>query len=151
MERTAPAATLSRRNVLLGLAGAAVAAVIAAPALRPGVADRTRRLLASNSFTRRFLSLANAEQAEWQTQVGSDFAVDGGYTLRLAGVRPLISEGERPTNVTRDRAFVAVFDVRDGMTMAGDLIYTATHPQYGRLPLFLSASDSPRRMLAVFN
>lgn len=149
MERATTA--LSRRNILIGVAGVAVAAVIATPSLRPGVADRTRRLLASNSFTRRFISLANAEQGEWQAQVGSDFTAEGGYTLRLAGVRALPSEGERPANVTRERAFVAVFDVRNGMTMAGDLIYTVTHPQYGRMPLFLSTSDSPRRMLAVFN
>jgi len=37
--------------------------------------------------------------------------------------------------------------------MAGDLIYTVSHPEYGAFPIFLSATDSrtPGRMLAVFN
>lgn len=145
------AAPLSRRNILVGLAGAAVTAVVATTALRPSLGDRGRRLLASNSFTRRFLSLAEAEQGEWQAQVGTDFAAEGGYTLRLAGVRPLPSGGTRPAEVTRERAFAAIFDVRGGLTMASDLIYTVTHPQYGRMPLFLSATADPKRMLAVFN
>ncbi|MDQ4088275.1 MAG: hypothetical protein M3177_09760, partial [Pseudomonadota bacterium] len=146
MERTS--STLSRRNILAGLAGVAVTAVVATTAFRPSVGERARRVLASNGLTRRFLSLADAEQGEWQAQVGSVFSVEGGYRMRLAGVRPLQSVGARPPEATRDRAFVAVFEVADGMTMAGDLIYTATHPQYGRLPLFLSASGDPRRMLA---
>ena len=145
------AAPLSRRNILVGLAGAAVTAVVATTALRPALGDRGRRALASKSFTRRFLSLADAGEGEWQAQVGSEFTADGGYTLRLAGVRPLTSLGTRPPEVTRERAFAAIFDVRGGMTMAGDLIYTVTHPQYGRMPLFLSATADPARMLAVFN
>jgi hypothetical protein len=37
--------------------------------------------------------------------------------------------------------------------MAGDLIYTVSHPQYGPFQLFLSVADArtPNRMLAVFN
>jgi hypothetical protein len=149
MERAA--STLSRRNILIGLASAAVCALIATPALRPSVGGRTRRLLAANPFTRRFLSLANAEQDEWSAQVGSDFAVEGGYTLRLAGVRPVPSEGPRPPEATRRRGFIAVFDVRGGMTLASDLIYTVSHPQYGPLQIFLSATGDPRRMFAYFN
>ena len=149
MERAA--STISRRRVVVGLAGLAVTAVAAATVFRPSAGERARRVLAGNAFTRRFLSLASAEQAEWATQVGSDFAIEGGYRLRLAGVRSLNSEGRRPANVARRRAFVAVFDVLGGMTMPGDLIYTARHAQYGALPLFLAATDDPRRMLAVFN
>ena len=149
MERAA--SLLSRRRVVIGLAGGVVAAMVATPLLRPSAEPRVRRLLASNALTRRFLSLAHAEQGEWTAQVGSHFSVDGGYRLRLAGVRPLQSSGARPDHVSRDRAFVAVFDVLGGMTMAGDLIYSVAHPQYGRLPLYLTTSDNPRRMLAVFN
>jgi hypothetical protein len=150
MEQAA-SSTLSRRGVLGGVASLAIAAIVATTAFRPAVGDRARRVLAGNSFTRRFLSLANAEQAEWQAQVGSDLTVEGGYTIRLAGVRPLTSLGERPASVTRERAFAAVFDVRGGATMAGDLIYTVTHPQYGVMPVFLSATGTARRMQAVFN
>jgi hypothetical protein len=44
-----------------------------------------------------------------------------------------------------------VFDVLNGMTMAGEMIYNLRHAQYGRLPIYLNASGDPRRMLAVFN
>ena len=148
MDRAALSPT--RRNLLIGAAGLAVAGLIATARLVPSVEQRTRRLLASNRFTRQFLSLAEAEQAEWAAQVGSVFTVEGGYRLRLAGVRPLPSPGARPAEL-RDRGFAAVFDVLGGATMAGDLIYTASHSQYGSLPLFLSATGSPSRMVAVFN
>jgi hypothetical protein len=143
--------TPSRRNVLIGVGAAAVAAVVATPLLRPGMGDATRRVLAGNRFTRRFLSLATAGQAEWAAQVGSVFTAEGGYRLRLAGVRPLASSGARPPEVARRSAFVAVFDVLNGMTMPGEMIYNLRHGDYGRLPVFLNASDEPRRMLAVFN
>ena len=140
----------SRRKILIG--GATVAAAVAAvPLLRPGAGSTTRRLLASNGLTRRFLSLADAEADEWAAQVGSTFTVEGGYQLNLAGVRPLSSPGPRPASVSRRSAFVAVFEVLDGRTMAGDLIYTLRHSQYGRLPVFLTVSENPGRMLAVFN
>jgi hypothetical protein len=149
MDRTA--STLSRRNILLGLAGAAVSAVVATTALAPAAGERTRRVLAGNRFTRRFLSLADAGQSEWTSQVGSAFTLDGGYRLRLAGVRPLHSQGARPASVARDRAFAAVFEVLGGAPLAEDLIYSARHAHYGALPLFLTGTDDPRRMLAVFN
>ena len=145
------ATTVSRRNILLGVAGAAVAAVVSAPLWQPDAGQRTRRLLAGNPFTRRFLSLAHAEQAEWAAQVGSTFTAEGGYRLRLSGVRPLPSSGVRPSEAWRERAFVAVFEVMNGMTMPGDLIYRLNHSQYGALPVFLNASGDPGRMLAVFN
>lgn len=145
------ASNLSRRKVVIGLAGAAVTAAVATTALGPAASDRTRRLLAGNRLTRRFLSLAHADQSEWAAQIGSQLRLDGGYRLRLAGVRPLHSGGARPASATRGNAFVAVFDVLGSGEMAGDLIYTASHPQYGALPLFLSAAGDPRRMLAVFN
>ena len=149
MERAV--STVSRRTAMLGLAGVAVTAMVATTAFRPTAGERARRVLASNPLTRRFLSLANAGQAEWAGQVGSEFRIEGGYRLRLVGVQPLNSVGARPADVTRDRAFAALFDVLGGMTMPGDLIYTARHAQYGALPLFLSATGDPRRMLAVFN
>jgi len=148
MERAA--SRLSRRNILVGAAGAAVCAIVATPLLRPVVGERTRRLLAGNPVTRRFLSLADAGQAEWAAQVGSVFTASGGHMLRLAGVQPLLSRGERPAGL-RDRAFLAVFDVAGGASLAGDVIYTLTHPQYGATQVFLSLSGTPGRMQAVFN
>lgn len=149
MERAAT--TVSRRNILLGVAGAAVAAVVSSPLWQPAAGQRTRRLLAGNSFTRRFLSLAHAEQAEWEALTGSVFSAGAGYQLRLAGVRPLPSSGVRPPEAWRAGAFVAVFEVLNGMTMPGEIIHTLSHNQYGRLPVFLTVSSDPGRMLAVFN
>jgi hypothetical protein len=149
MDRAAP--RISRRNILLGVAGVAVAGVVATSRFIPGAEQGTRRLLASNGFTRRFLSLADAGQEEWAAQVGSVFVLEGGQRLRLAGIRPLASAGERPADVSRRRAFLAVFDVLGGATLPADIIHTARHRQYGSLPLFLSASGRPSRMFAVFN
>ena len=144
-----PALKSTRRHLLLGIGGAAVAA-LALPHFRSTAGDRTRRILASNPLTRRFVSLADAEQDEWAAQVGTTFTASGGYRLRLAGVEPLSSSGERPADVTRASAFVAVFDVLDGRTMAGNVVHALSHPGYGALPLFMT-SGSAGRMLAVFN
>jgi hypothetical protein len=141
----------SRRNLLVGLGGAAIAAMVALPLVRSTGSDRARRILAANPLTRRFVSLVHAEQDEWTAQVGATFAAVGGYRLRLAGVEPLPSAGDRPAEVTRQSAFLAVFDVLDGKSMAGDLIYAVSHPEYGAMPLFLSASARPGRMVALFN
>ena len=146
-----PSSAVSRRNILIGLGGAAIAAVVAAPMWQPSASQRARRLLSSNAFTRRFISLAHAEQAEWTAQVGSVFTIEGGYRMRLAGVEPLNSKGDRPADVTRERAFVAVFDVLGGMTMPGNLIYSVRHGQYGQMPIFLTVASDTGRMLAVFN
>ena len=144
-------ASLSRRNILITIGAAAAGAVaLLGTAFRPAVTRQARRVLASTPLTRGMLSLSQAEMEEWSAQIGSTFTVGGGYALRLAGVEPLQSDGERPAAL-RDRAFAAVFDVARGGTMAGDLIYTVSHPQYGPLQLFLSATDNPRRMLAIFN
>ena len=146
---------LSRRNMLL-IAGGAVAgagALIAAP-FRQQIVRRGRELVTSTSFGRRFVSLANADYDEWAAQVGSTFTLGGGTALKLVGVRAFPSSGNRPAGLARSRAFVAVFDPLGGRTLAGDLIYTANHAEYGPLPLFLSGAGDPRtpaRMLAVFN
>ena len=144
---------LSRRNVLLGLTGGAVATAVLAPTLSPGVGRKARELAVRSGVGRRLLSLDYASLSEWSEMVGSTFQVTGGYALKLVGVRPLASSGARPWNLGRDRAHLAVFEVLGGMTMAGDLIYSARHPQYGEIPIFLSAADpaTPGRMHAVFN
>ena len=144
------AASPTRRNILMGAAGAAVCAIVAAPLLRPVAGEHGRRLLASNPLTRRFLPLAWAEQAEWEAQVGTVFTAAGGQSLRLAGVEPLQSSGERPAGLRR-RAFLAVFDVAGGLAPAGHALHTLTHPRHGALELFLSPSGTQARIFAVFN
>jgi uncharacterized protein DUF6916 len=143
---------LSRRRmvVALGTGVVAVGALLAAP-IRNLIAATGRELVAAVPLPRRTLNLATAGYDDWQAQVGSTFT-GGGYQLRLAGVAPLLSTGRRPAGL-RDRAFALNFDLAAGRTMAGDLIYTINHPQYGPLQIFLSVTgpQTPSRMLAVFN
>jgi hypothetical protein len=111
-------------------------------------------LVAARPWTRRAISLGSAGYDEWAVQVGSVFAIGGGTSMRLTGVRALESGGSRPIRLARDSAFLAVFDPLGGATMAGNLIYTAVHPEHGALMMFLTASSdsrTPARMLAVFN
>jgi len=135
-----------------GGALAAVGAVIAAP-FKSMVNTRARDLVRARPMQRSAQSLASASYDEWAGQVGSTFTVAGGQRLTLQGVRPMESSGPRPAG-SRDRAFVATFDVLGRGTMAGDLIYTVSHADHGPLQIFISAAADPRlpgRMLAVFN
>ena len=147
---------LSRRKLLLVLGGGAsvVGAAMLSP-FRAAVFRSARELVARQPVLRRmFLSLANAGYEEWMGQVGTIFSIGGGTRMKLAGVQAFSAIGTRPISLPRDRAFLAAFDVLNGQTMAGDLIYTANHPQYGPFQIFLSASADPRtpgRMMAVFN
>ena len=143
---------LSRRGIL-AVIGAATAGTVAllSTSFRPSVTRQARRVLASTPLTRGMLSLSQAEMDEWSTQVGASFTVGGGYALRLAGVEPMESSGDRPASL-RQRAFAAIFEVTRGTAMPGELIYTVSHPQYGPMQLFLSESVRQRgRMVAIFN
>jgi hypothetical protein len=154
MDQEKPKVRLSRRNVMIAGGGAAVAGlgVVALTPLGNPVKAKAREALAGTNWGRSMLSLADGTMAEWQEQVGATFAVGGGTAMRLAGVRAMNSGGERPMSVTRRSAFVAFFDVLGGQTLPGELIYTASHSQYGPMQLYLSeASGAPGRMLAVFN
>jgi len=148
--------SLSRRKLLVGLGGVAAGAValMAAP-FRSVVAVATREMVSSQPVLRRLLlSLANAGYNEWLDQVGSVFVVGGGTSMKLVAVTPFDTVGTRPAGLGRDRAFIAKFDVQNGGTMAGDLIYSAMNPRYGAFPIFLSGSNDPslrHRMTAVFN
>ena len=149
-----PVTKLSRRNIIVG--GGAVAAVgaIAASPLSVPIARTTQQLIATQTWARSLLSLADAGYEQWLAVVGSDFALGGGTSMRLIGVSAFPSPGARPMRVGRTSGFLAVFELAGGQTMAGDLIYTAAHSEYGPLPIFLSASSDPRtpaRMYAVFN
>lgn len=153
MEKTESALTRRRMMLITGGAIAGASALIAAP-FREEIAATARQVLTSTSLGRGLVSLANAGYEEWAAQVGSVFTLNGGTRLTLAGVRPLPSAGTRPAGLGRNRAFVAVFDPGRGQSAVPDLIYAASHPEYGPLPLFLSATSdpgAPRRMLAVFN
>jgi hypothetical protein len=153
MDKTESALTRRRMMLITGGAIAGAGALIAAP-FRAEIAAVAREVLISTPMLRSLVSLADAGYEEWAAQVGAVFTLVDGTRLTLAGVRAFPSPGERPEDVGRDRAFVALFDPARGRSVAPDLIHDATHPDYGPLPLFLSAASDPlttRRMLAVFN
>jgi hypothetical protein len=154
MEKTG--SFLSRRKLLIGLGGVSAGAVaLMASPLRSVIRMVTRDLVRNQPTLRRLLlSLADAGYDEWLDQVGTVFTAAGGAGLKLVAVTALDSAGTRPMRLARNRAFVAKFDVQNRGTMAGDLIYTASHPLYGPFRIFLSASSDPNlphRMTALFN
>jgi hypothetical protein len=146
-----PSFRLSRRTTLVALGGAAVTAGAVLAASRTTLLSQSGGDSTSTSASRTTVNLATAGYDTWLAQVNTKFT-GGGYTLKLVGVAPLLSTGERPAGL-RDRAFALNFDVAAGLTMAGDLIYTINHPQYGPLQVFLSTAgpQMPYRMIAVFN
>ena len=143
---------LSRRGTLVALGGAAVTAGAVLAATRTTLLSQITGSQTSTSGSRTTVNLATAGYDTWLAQVGTKFSSAGGYSLKLSGLTALNSTGVRPAGL-RDRAFAAIFDIAQGLTMAGDLIYTINHPQYGPLQVFLSATGptTPSRMLAVFN
>ena len=156
---------LSRRKLLVTLGFVGTAGVAALTPLRTVLINALREIFGIGrnvatakkqpaALRRWTLDLANANYDDWLAQVGQTFTIGGGYTLKLEGVRAFSAGGTRPTNLSRDRAFVASFDIQNRRTLPGDLIYVVTHPTHGAFQLFMStATDvrTPGRMLAVFN
>ena len=75
---------------------------------------------------------------------------EGTAALKLIAVKPLNSDGHRPANVARDRAFVAVFD-GGRATPDGDRIYAVNHQASGEMAIFLSPAAGNGHIEAVFN
>jgi hypothetical protein len=97
-------------------------------------------------------SLATSEMDRWSRMVGDEFT-GGGFRLKLKGVQALNSKGDRPPEVTRDAAFLAVFEVLSGGFMPGDLIYRMSTRNQA-LDVFLGNASTrafPNQMHAVFN
>ena len=142
---------VSRRNMLIGLAGggAATAGAIAAFGLTDSASFAS--LLEPQQLARSGGPLAYAGYADWQAQVGTSFKTDSGHLLKLADVQEFAQKGARPGGL-RDRAFVARFDIVSGGSMAEDL-YRVVHRDGGVFNILLThgGPDNPLRMLAVFN
>ena len=145
---------LSRRRMMLVTGGAvAGASVLLAAPVREKLRSVARGVFASDANGRRLLSLAYGTYEDWLNVVGTNFSLGGRLTLRLTGVRALQTSGAKPAGV-RAQAFAAFFDPQLGMSVAPDLIYTATHSRYGPMPLYLASAEAPlrpRRMVAIFN
>lgn len=147
-------ASLSRRKLVASMAvGIAALGAVAAPALN-------RTWFKSDArgprgwWNRQFTSLERGGFDEWTRQVGSEFQAkteSGTAALKLVAVNPLNSKGARPDDVTRDRAFVAVFDAGSANLPAGDRMY-AVNGAAGDLNVFFGpANPKTAHIDAVFN
>jgi hypothetical protein len=138
---------LSRRNVVLGLAGTAAAGTVAVQ--KTGGADALASLLRPAEEGNGSVLLAKATAADWALQIGTIFTAHTGHILKLVDVQNF-PKSARPKGM-RNRAFVARFDIVKGGKMAGDKIYRVNHQQ-GAFDLFLSGANpaKPKRMKAVF-
>lgn len=136
---------LSRRHVLLGLGGAAVAGAAQAKGL--GNAG-----LLAGSFNAGANSLQTAGYAEWTTHVGSAFTIDSGHVLKLVNVQAYDRAGARPAEV-RKTGFVASFDIVRGDELPEGR-HVVAHPNGdGRFEIYLAKAGAgkPLGMLADYN
>lgn len=144
---------VNRRKMML-VAGGAVAtgaALLSSP-FRDEIKTAGRKALASTGVGRSMLSLAEGSYDEWAGEVGATFSLGGSTNIRLVGIQALNSGGTRPQGV-RPQAFAAFFQPVGSQSVAPDLIYTATHPSYGPMPIHLAAAPAPgapTQMVAVF-
>jgi hypothetical protein len=147
---------LSRRKMLaitaLGVGGLGA---MAASALNRNwfVKDGRGR---ANWWNRQNRALASAGLNEWSAQLGSafEFQTESGASMfKLVAVTPLLSSGARSEEVTRDRAFLAVFQGTAASTTSGNRIYATRHAT-GALDIFVGATDltgTRPTLNAVFN
>ena len=155
---TKEAEIVSRRGVMAGLAGTALAAGGAAVwALPTGWYDSKVAAVSASWWERRRWTLATAGSREWTRLLGGAFVLfAGGREIRLwlSEVNALPSPGTRPPEVSRKQAFVAVFDSRGVRLPVEDRIYRVAHVRYGDLQVYLKPFGDPSRpnlMEAVFN
>lgn len=143
---------LSRRNLVLGLAGTAAVGVTVGTVSTQGSegADAFARLLEPVGLGSRGVQLATGSVHDWRLQVGSKFTAQTGHVLQLANVQSF-PDSERPEGL-RDRAFVARFDVVQGGALPGSQTYRVSHGEGGTFDMHVTSGDpaKPLRMLAVF-
>lgn len=141
---------VNRRNILLGLAGGAIAA--GGVAVQTGGAANFADLLRARGSGRRGVYLATANKEDWAAQVGTLFTAGTGHVLKLVDVQGFVERGRRPAGL-RNQAFVARFDVTSGGPLPGSQFLTVSHEEGGTFDILMSNSNParPLRMLAIFN
>ena len=152
------AETISRRNLMMGLAGtAAVVGAVGVSALPVGWYEGRKAQVPASWWERKHWTLATAGVSEWNSRVGNNFVLLGAsreVLLRLTAVNPFPSLGERPADVSRKQAFAAVFDSGRVRLPAQDRIYRIGHIRYGEMDIFLKPcgdATCPGRLEATFN
>jgi hypothetical protein len=139
---------LSRRGMVVGLAGTAAAGTVAVQQ-STGV-KAFRELLRPTDKAIGGL-LAKGTSGDWALEVGSHFTVHTGHVLKLIDVQRYPKKDRRPRNI-RSRGFVARFDVVKGGVLPANTIYRVNH-RSGAFDIFLTAGkpNRPLRMFAEFN
>jgi hypothetical protein len=142
---------VNRRNILLGLAGGAVAAGGIA-VQQTGGAGAFAELLRPGGAGRQGAFLATANKDDWALQVGTLFTASTGHLLKLVDVQGFAEKNRRPTGL-RNQAFVARFDITKGGPMGASQLFSVSHKEGGTFDILMSGGNSarPLRMLAVFN
>jgi hypothetical protein len=149
---TANGSILSRRNVLVGLAGSAAAGAVATTNAGQQEVAAFKQLLWSNKPGRHNVRLATATVDDWSLQVGTKFQASSGHTLRLDDVEQFDHQNTRPKGL-RDRAFAAGFSIISGVgTLPNQVLLQVSHPEGGTFEMFMTAGspDKPQRRIAVF-
>lgn len=143
------ASSISRRNLLAGMAAGGVIAALAVAVKNPGTIGGSGSLAGGPLGASRPGGLATAERSAWQAAVGSDFTI-GHTRMRLAGIRPLPRHGARPANL-RQSPFIAEFELPLGQSLPGNLLYSVRAARSAAFDIFMSEAGQAGRLLAVFN
>lgn len=146
------ASLLSRRNMLLTLAGGTASTVaLTTDPSGEAAGGPLAKLFRSAREVVSGVPLAQASFEDWAAKVNSMFTSETGHVLELVNVAGFTARA-RPAGM-RSRAFAARFDVVRGDVLAGDRTYRFNHPDAGIIDIFLTAEDpvNPKRMLAVFD
>lgn len=151
----AESSAISRRNLVLGLGGAAAAiGVLKAPLIASELLPAQQGAGTVNVWDREYWTLESAGIEEWKRQIKTWWWVasdDGtGKRLLLKSVEPLNSAGERPDEVSRAGAFAVTWQPNVATRLVGDRIYALRHPTYGRMQLYISRR-SGNNVVAIFN
>jgi hypothetical protein len=131
---------VSRRHILLGLGGAAVAGTA-------NVGLLAQSLSAVGTGT-----LGTAGHADWLAQVGSNFTAASGQVLKLTSVQAYGGAGSRPAAV-RPTGFAARFDIIRGGALPEGRHLVAHAQRGGTFEIFLTKAgpSTPLGMRADFN
>jgi hypothetical protein len=142
---------VNRRNILLGLAGGAIAAGGIA-VQQTGGAGTFAELLRPTGQGRRDVSLATANKDDWALQVGTMFTASTGHVLKLVDVQGFVERSGRPAG-SRNQAFISRFDITSGGALQGQHLLTVSHQEGGTFDILMDVASSarPLRMSAVFN
>lgn len=131
--------SVSRRTVVIGFAGAAVTTggITTSPMFSFSSLGDIQDQLSPTVQGRRNVALGRALFEDWSIQKGSFFTLDSGQVVELVDVKLFPNDEGRPSNV-RPSAFVTVFEVRRGVPVDAERIYSLAHREGGEFPLFLN-------------